>query len=120
MPKTPFSQNLRALLEARRMTQSALAKALGIKRASVSDWIHGRSLPSASNLALLSSLTGETEASLLGHHISPETPAQRNVARLEKHLGAARLDLLSEVPREAIDALLAQTLLEKSENNSGG
>ncbi len=117
--KRVFPQKLKALLESRQMTQAALAKALGIQRASVSDWVHGRSLPSPDNLSLLSSLTGESEASLLGHHSAPESPAQRNAARLEARLGSARLDLLSEVPREAIDALLAQTLLEGVEKSGG-
>jgi len=113
MPRSEFGWRLAKLLKTKRITQASVAKSLGIQRASVSDWIHGRSRPSAGNLSRLASLTGETEASLLGVHPGRENASQRRVERLEKHLGAARLDLLADVPAEEIDRLLAGRLLKK-------
>ena len=102
------------MLESKGLTQAGIAKTLGITRASVSDWVHGRSLPNEHNLARLASITGETEASLLGVRPGKESPARRNLARLEERLGATRLGLLADVAPDAVDALLAENLLEKA------
>jgi transcriptional regulator with XRE-family HTH domain len=48
-----FAAALDELLETRRMTRVELARRLGYTRASVSDWVHGRSIPAPATVFAL-------------------------------------------------------------------
>lgn len=62
----PFPRNLRHLLEERKLSQQAVADALGVKRQSVAQYCDGSAYPSLQRLCSLADLFGVTTDYLLG------------------------------------------------------
>lgn len=63
---TTFPAALRALMDERELTQSALAQASGLRQGSISDWLAGRHEPSLSALAAMADALGVTIDVLVG------------------------------------------------------
>ena len=61
-----FGKRFRELRLQNGLTQSQVAKKLGIKQSNISDWEHNVSRPEYENLIALSKLYDETLESLLG------------------------------------------------------
>ena len=63
---TDFPTALRALMDERKLTQSALAQASGLRQGSISDWLAGRHEPSLSALDALAGALGVSLDTLAG------------------------------------------------------
>ena len=61
-----FAENLREMLSKKGMTQTNLAKELKVTRASVNNWVTGRSNPTIDGVAEIARVLGVSEASLIG------------------------------------------------------
>ena len=93
---------LREALAASSMTQSELARQLGVNRAIVSRWATGRACPSPDVLDRLRALLGaglEMETRNVGRPSSPREVAFVRVRRTSRHLDARKVDILTSSGR---------------------
>lgn len=61
-----FRERLKAIMEERGMTQTAVAKAIGVLQLTVSNWVTGKHEPSAYNIVAMCVLFGVSADWLLG------------------------------------------------------
>ena len=112
-----LAKNLRAAISECEITQVYLAEECGVTKASVSDWLHGRSLPSLSNLHRIAAVVGKSTSTLLGEGGGKEDRTQATLERLGARLGASRLKMFDEVSdrdlQDVADEILARALLKK-------
>lgn len=67
MPIIEDMERLKQYLEENSISQTEIAREVGVKQPTVWEWINGESLPSAENLQKLSRVTGLTIDALLSH-----------------------------------------------------
>ena len=65
MEQLTFGQRLDRMLRMKRMTQSDLARAVGVNRVSVHAWIHGKQMPRAQMIMKIADALGCTTSDLM-------------------------------------------------------
>lgn len=105
-----LAKQLRVALAEKGLTQVDLADACGVTKASVSDWLHGRSLPSLSNLHRISAIVDRGTSALLGE----KRRTHASLERLMTILGPERIQALDQIAEseilDATDKILAHSL----------
>ena len=108
-----LSKQLRAALTEKGLTQVDLADACGVTKASVSDWLHSRSLPSLSNLHRIAAIVDLGASTLLGE----KSRSRASLERLGTLLGPERIKSLDKIAEkellDAADKILARSPLGK-------
>lgn len=61
-----LGENIQALLRKRKMEQKDLAKIVGVRPSSVSDWVSGKTHPRHKRLEVIADALGTTVARLVG------------------------------------------------------
>ena len=102
-----FHENIRNIRREKRMTQEALAEAMGVTTAAVSKWETGQSAPDVEMLMALADFFEMSVDTLLGH----ELKADRKKAMLEEMEGLALAQRFDEAKE------LAQKLLRNYPND---
>ena len=77
-----FIEILKALMEQKRLSQTALAKMIGIKQSQVCEWLKGKSKPGYDNLKAICKALGVSGDYLLGiDNSQKDFSLQENLAK---------------------------------------
>lgn len=88
--KETFSKRLLETLEKRKMTQVELANTLGIAKASVNQYIKGKTLPKAEYLEKIANILGVSQAWLYGFDEECETKVSKEASKKERRQQIAK------------------------------